>query len=223
MKRIAVFVEGQTEVAFARRLFEEVAGQNKLSFAEIGPAYFDMSVAAHGSGEDEKPFVLLYNCGNDSKVKSEIYDQLNRLEASGYTSVLGLRDLYPQDVEDLDEIQAIDGTPSIPVEIIVSIYEIEAWFIGDSSHFARWDKKLTRELVLEKVGVDINNIDFESVRHPAQLLDQIYSLVGRGYKKRQHFVIKVVYCLDIEFFYLDMKMKSKSIERLTANIDEFLH
>jgi len=80
MKKLAIFVEGQTEQLFVERLLVEIAGSNYVSIE---------SYAAHGGGKSgqprrlklltarktfgtEKYYITLVNSGTDGRVASDI-------------------------------------------------------------------------------------------------------------------------------------------------------
>ncbi len=226
MNKLAVFLEGQTELIFMRRLLEEVAGQHNIGFVEAkyGTDNIIGLIATAPSGV-EQYHALLYDCGNDTQVKSAILDNLPSLREAGYYLILGLVDLYPRSRAGLDELEAFQFT--VPgdqrVEIVVAVMETEAWFIGEHNHFPKWNGKLTSQFIHGKLGIKLDGIDFEAIPHPSALLKQIYRLVGaKGYTKKRWLVTDVVYCLDMNYFYLEMATKSRSIAKLIGNIDSFI-
>lgn len=81
MKRLAVFVEGYTEVLFVQRLISEVAGANNvvIEHSKIrggGRAARCISVVkAAKPVTDEKYYVLVVDCGGDALVKTRIQEE----------------------------------------------------------------------------------------------------------------------------------------------------
>jgi hypothetical protein len=100
--------------------------------------------------------------------------------------------------------------------------EMEAWFIAEHHHFRKWDKRLTYQKVMDSLGHDLRTLEFEGLAHPTKTMNSIYKIFGKGYKKNKHFVTKVVHCLDMEHFYLEVRKKSSGISRFLDRIDAFL-
>ena len=107
-KKIACFVEGQTEQIFVERLFQEIAGHKNIS---IETFKFDGSKSNRTQPPEPSPvkdapfFVLLYDCGTDSQVVSDIRKQHTRLTDKRYQKIIGLRDLYPHPLDKKEEIE----------------------------------------------------------------------------------------------------------------------
>jgi hypothetical protein len=106
-KKIACFVEGQTEQIFVERLFQEIAGYKKIyieTFKFQGCKGNRRIQPLKPSIVKDAPFfVLLYNCDGDSQVVSDIKSQHKSLTNSGYEKIIGLKDLYPDPLEKKQE------------------------------------------------------------------------------------------------------------------------
>ncbi|MEN8217920.1 MAG: hypothetical protein ABFS56_16440 [Pseudomonadota bacterium] len=116
MKRIAIFTEGKTERIFVKKLLEEIAGRKNISIK-----LYEL----RGGGQSGKPQTktqkvginqpsakyeaLIYDCGGDEKVTSDIIEQYNELVSKGVSKILGLRDLYGQKP---------DGTFRLPTDLV---------------------------------------------------------------------------------------------------------
>ena len=81
MKKLAVFVEGQTEQLFIEKLLEEAAGKNNISI-EKRQALGGQSakrklklIEASKRDSDHKYFAQIIDCGSDENVKSDIRDR----------------------------------------------------------------------------------------------------------------------------------------------------
>ncbi|MFV3331887.1 hypothetical protein ACNFIA_13220 [Pseudomonas sp. NY15437] len=97
MKKIAIFVEGQTELELTCRLILEIAGRRGVTL-EIkdqhrGSLRFIEMRGNIQAGQAPEIYVLLVNCNTDNQVKSQIRDQHASLTANGYTKIIGLRDV----------------------------------------------------------------------------------------------------------------------------------
>lgn len=167
--------------------------------------------------------MLLFNCGSDSRVKSEILDRIQKLQDAGYEVVLGMVDLYRNPHASVADLEAISHDTRCVVDIVVQVMEIEAWFIGEYHHFERYNKQLSPAIINQAFNIVLETIDFEAIPHPASKLDKIYRLADpKGYKKRQHQVDRIVYCLDWGYFYLTLRGRSRSIDKLLTHLDAFL-
>jgi hypothetical protein len=100
MKRLAVFVEGYTEVVFVERLIEEIAGHNRVQIehrqirgGSSTPRIVRQISASSPTGQ--KYYVLLFDCGGDSQVKTRILEEHENLTKNGYSRVIGIRDVRP--------------------------------------------------------------------------------------------------------------------------------
>ena len=195
MTKIALFVEGHTELIFMDRLVQEFASEAGLAVEH-----------AQGSGGAKRArrwklykqvtpgpqhqfYVLIVNCTGDSKVKSDILDRYDGLVRAGYSMVLGLRDVFGQfRYEDLDRLRQTlrMGLPEGPakVELFLSVMEIEAWFLAEYTHFERLSPLLKLEAIKQQAGFDPSRDDLERREHPAVDMDRIYGLAGYSYAKR---------------------------------------
>ena len=168
MNKLAVFVEGYTEVLFVEKLIAEIAGNNKvvIDHREIrgGSASrrtFARIRASKMEG-DEKYFVMIVDCGGDSLVKTRIMEEHENLTNGGYSKIIGIRDVRPDFTHaDIPRLEAGLAkhikTSLIPVEFILAVMEIEAWFLAEVSHFAKIDPGITvgsRVRLVEETGDD---------------------------------------------------------------------
>ena len=82
MKKIALFVEGQTEQIFAEKLIGEVVGRHGFSMATykfLGgkrTARKPLRLTACNAGADSEYYFVIYDCGGEGKVQSDIRDRL---------------------------------------------------------------------------------------------------------------------------------------------------
>ena len=101
MKRLAIFVEGLTEQILVRHLLQNVLDRNRIAVQTVkvtGGHNVRMSMtvmrAAHVDSRTEY-YVLVYDCGGETNVKSYLLAHRDKLVESGYSMILGLRDVYP--------------------------------------------------------------------------------------------------------------------------------
>ena len=232
-KKIACFVEGQTEQIFVERLFQEIAGYKKISietFKFQGRKDNRRIQSLQQSIKKDAPFfVLLYNCDCDSQVLSDIRKEHDRLTNSGYEKIIGLRDLYPQPLEKKQEIEkGIRGflkplqKIGVPIYVVLAVMEVEAWFLAEWNYLAKIDNRLTCDFILQKCGLDLRILDPEQRAHPSQDLDEIYRLVSRNYDKSEKASQEIINNLDYELLYLHLVNSVKQLKRFIDEIDSFL-
>ena len=215
MNKLAVFVEGYTEQIFVEKLLVEIAGRNNICVEKC----------AH-SDNGSKYFTYIIDCHGDSTVASGIRDNYESLAKVGYSSILGIRDVYPIERVDIPKLRrglsyGIRTKPIVPV-FILSVMEIEAWFLAEHSHFQRIHKNLTIDRIKTELSFDPSQENMELRDHPTEDLNQIYALVGMEYKKRKRLLKRTVKAIDYTEIYLSLSSKLKPIEELISEIDKFI-
>jgi hypothetical protein len=231
MKKLAIFVEGQTEQLFVCKLLKEIAG-NKLSL-EVRKAAGGCRIPRIAVIEiqdpitsDTKFYVLIHNSSNDDRVTSDIRDQHSSLQSNGYEMIIGLRDVYPKSYADIPLMEmgsrfAFRGF-TIPAQVVLAIMEIESWFLAEWNHFAKVSPILTPEEISRDLGFNpkIDNMELRS--HPAEDLDNIYKIANLRYKKTENQVHRIISNLDYEFLYLNLINRVTSLGKFVGLIDAFL-
>jgi hypothetical protein len=230
MKKIAIFVEGDTEFYFVEKLVHEIAGYGKIrlvmSKQHGGSIHF---VRSSGAPEDVALLeIALTNCCGDGKVKSFILERKEKLANEGYSYIIGLQDLFPLQLADLDKFEeelskGLDAS-TVPIRICIAVKEIEAWFLNEAKHFEVIDPTLTNQRIIEGTGFDPASGDAEtSVKHPAFLLDKIYKLASLKYKKHSNEIHRLIAALDFFELYNNVRNTSKSLDKFLREIDSVLH
>lgn len=226
MRRIAFFVEGQTEQIFLNRLVREILGYDYTNVilkqyrggATVPKREINITRSMAIAPRYE---VLISDCGSDNRVKSEMLAQMSSLKANGFERVIGLRDLYPMHLDELPKLEK--GLRFLPqsqqknskfMEMVIAVREVETWFIGEYTHFQRVDKRLDKSKINRYLGFDISMVDAETIEHPAKTLDEIYRLVGKTYIKRRWQVQRIVKKLDINFMENEVSREAKSLHKL---------
>jgi len=218
-RKIAIFVEGKTELKFVEKLLQEILTENQYSIQTQemrgSKGLIKINVINHGLFPTSiKCFILITDCGSDTTVKSYILEQRQSLINNGYSTIIGLLDLYPKRKTDLNDFKfrlnfKVPQIP-IPISFVISVMEVEAWFIGEFTHFERIDIRLTQQFIKEKLNIDISTLIPEDIPQPAQLLNQIYQLVSKGYTKKGKQIQNTVGSLDYAqiFFSLPDRISS---------------
>jgi hypothetical protein len=236
MKKIAFFVEGQTEQLFINKLLIEIAGQKNIAIdlrqwrggsSTPKQEIFIPQTLSYTNPQSPLYEALIYDCGGDDKVKSDILDQITNLASNGYEEIIGIRDLFP--LTDLSRLErGLQFIPPnsrplpIPFQIIVAVNEIEAWFLAEWSHFECIDSRLTSHFIRSNVPFDPYIDDMTLRVNPAEDLNTIYQLVGKSYRKRKNQVERTVNCLDYANLYVNIKNSISKLNDLVSKIDNFL-
>ena len=101
MNRLAIFVEGYTEVLFVYKLIEEIAPRNNVRIEHreirggkrVRRTMRRVTAASPDTGQEY--FVLIIDCGGDSLVKTRILEEHENLTRKGYSRIIGIRDVRP--------------------------------------------------------------------------------------------------------------------------------
>lgn len=237
MKRIAFFVEGQTEQIFVNKLLTEIAERNsiKIELFQLrgGTSVPKLKIPVPQNPSYTAPSTpsyeaWIFDCGSDEKVKSDILDNISNLSTSGFSEVIGIRDLFPIAISELTILETrLNAIPHsfplpIPYTIVVAVSEIEAWFLSECKHFQCIDSRLTNTFIKSKMKFDPCVDDMTLRQQPSKDLNNIYQLVGQTYNKRKNNVERTVECLDYTDIYVNLKSKITQLDRLISKIDNFL-
>ena len=189
MQKMAVFVEGQTEQTFVARLVREIAGAHQLQIETqkaVGKRGRRVSyqVYATPSFPDVRFYVLIVDSSGDATVVSDICDQYESLRSSGFSRIVGLRDVYPIPRAGVQRLEhGIQNALAfripralLPVQVVLAVMEIEAWFIAEHRHFAKIAPSITDDRVRRKLGFHPSSAGIdkvEEIKHPSKKLDEI--------------------------------------------------
>ena len=233
MRKVAVFVEGQTEQVFSDELVRHLFGHAKVAIEELqfsgkeGARRIRTIRSTDVTSSTEYLF-RIYDChgGNEnSTVKTDIKEQFPRLLKESFSYIVGIRDVYP--LRDLKLLQSklyleLPNTPSLPIEIFLAVREIEAWFLAEENHYQLIDKSLITHSVNSIIGIDITVSSTESIDHPSCVLKKIYQSVGKDYKKKKWEAERTVYNLDYENLYINVRKRNNSLNELLTCLDRLI-
>ncbi len=232
MKKIAIFVEGQTESLFVERLLVEIAGERNIRVdkkkifggSKVSRQIVLVREAAVVPGQNF--YALIYDCGSDNQVKSRIEEEHVGLTKSGYSLVIGLRDVRPIRHSDLPKLElglrTGIRTSLVPVVFVLSVMEIEAWFLAETEHFIKVDPRITLAEVIRILGLDPSVDSLETRPTPAEDLHDCYQVGGKAYRKRHAHAERTVNALDYTSIYLTMPNRIPYLRSLVAHIEGFL-
>lgn len=229
MKRIAFFVEGRTELNFVHKLVVELAGRNKVSVEArqiLGGATVPRQmILLHASGDDDQRsfYVLIYDCGGDHQVKTRIMEEHSGLTAQGYSHIVGVRDVRPSftlgEIPQLEQgLSSYISLDLAPVTFILSVLEIEAWFLAECSHFQRIESTISVERISQTLGFDPACDDLSNRQTPALDLDACYRLGGQSYQKGG---LRTIEALDFAEIFVGLPARIPHLARLVNVLDVF--
>lgn len=223
--KVAIFLEGQTEVEFVRHFIEAICGRRAVTYSfskQVGGRIEHVEIQ---HADDAVVFVMLVNCQNDDQVKTQIKEQYDSLVRAGYTKIIGLRDVYPLKFSDVDKIERHlqTGVPKGKVDatMYLAVMEVESWFLDEITHFQRIDQQLTEASVVS-AGYDIVNLRGKDWEHPAETLDAIYKLAGKRYRKKLRYIKRTVGALCANELYVSVRGRSESFDRFVTGLEDAL-
>ena len=233
MKKLAVFVEGQTEQLFVEKLIREITsandieivkskltggGRNALSFIRLWTS---------SSSSEREYFILIIDCSGDTTVKSYVRDNYENLVSNGYSSIIAIRDVYPQfKHEEIGRLRSglMYGMKTNPIRVafVLGVMEIETWFICEYTHFIQLDSSLTVDHIKTNLGFDPSVDDMQLLPIPSIDLDNIYRLVEKRYKKDYSHIMRLLNRLDYARLYFDIPQRLPDLKLLVESINIFL-
>lgn len=232
MRKLAIFVEGLTEQILVRRMLQSVLDRNRVAVQAVkitgGHSVrmsFTVMRAAHVDKLTEY-YVLIYDCGGETNVKSYLVAHRSKLVSNGYSMVLGLRDVYPnferQEVPKLwkglnQQLPQRGAT----TRIYLAIMETEAWFLGEYRHLRRVSGKLTPAYIERQFGFNPQTENMEDRDHPSQDLKAIYQSVGHDYTKKRDRLNAVISKLDFHHFTHGLAEKMSSLGHFVEGLESF--
>ena len=230
MKKIAFFVEGQTEQIFISEFLNQFFSEHKkvIKTRQMRKLHGNVSIESITTNEPKDYFIVIYDCGTDGKVKSDILENSQKFKESGFYYIIGLQDFFnPQrkktgvTVQQLKKGLNFGLDQVIPTEIFLAVQEIEAWFIAEENHYEAILPDFSLDSINAIAGINIKTDDSEKISHPAVLLDKIYKAGGRtsGYSKNEHIVRDIVRRLDFTNLYLNVRKRNNSLNELLTCLD----
>lgn len=243
--KIAVYVEGQTELIFVRELLLKWHDYNS---SLIGFRCYNLRNAdAPGHPTDysfgnfqSTNFYEIVNVGTDTSVLSMAIKNAPRYKNVGYDRIVALRDMFSDKYHaesyklsgsriihpELNDLFINGAEKSIAekgcdrfVRINFAIMEVEAWLLGMAWYLEKEDHILTQEFLLNTHNIDIDNDPETNSYHPADELKKIYRSIGKDYDKHNGDVCSIMSKLDkADFEMLFTLPKCDSFNRFLLNL-----
>jgi hypothetical protein len=231
MHRLAIFVEGYTELVFVDKLLNEVAGSKNIIIEKRkirGGSTVQRTmrqICATKQETDQKFYIQIFDCGGDDLVKNRILEEHENLTKKGYVKLIGLRDVRPQfshaEIPRLEQgLRYKIKTNLAPVSFILSVLEIENWFLSEHTHFHLIEPSITVDAIKAQLGFDPENDDMSQRLTPADDMNDCYQIGGEEYRKDNS--SRTAKKLDYAQVYFNLRGKIPYLDRLLSDIDEFL-
>jgi hypothetical protein len=230
MNKMAIFVEGYTEVVFLDQLIAEIANENavriewRLISGGVTCPRTSRQLKAAQPDTGQEHFVIIFDCGGDDAVKTRMVKEYPHLAAAGYSKIICIRDVYPKfTYAEIATLKALlpkhVKTKPIIVDFILSIMEIEAWFLAEHSHFKKIDPAITLAAIA-RLGFDPAADDMQRRPTPAADLQSCYALGGKSYEKKN--AKATIEALDYVHIYAGLAEKFPDLKKLCDIIETFL-
>ena len=238
MKKLAIFVEGQTEQIFVERLILYMTDHLHISIEkrrgyggrDNGRIFITLSCP----DEHHPYYILIVDSSNDGRVLTDIRENYHSLVKQGYSKVIGLRDVYPNRYKDFRKLKRVTGNlmpeeKPMPV-ICFAVLEIETWFIAEYTHFKKIHPRLTRQFIKRETGIDPGDPEIEQSVYPgkddyelspAGDLNRIYKLVKRSYSKKKQQVTNIVNVLDFKKICNEVPKRAHSLGFFLRELQDF--
>lgn len=208
MKKIAIFVEGQTELIFTRELLLKCYEWQNI-WVECYSLFNDKDLNPVDYSHKDPNADIYYqiiNIGNDTKVLSSILKREKYLFSSNqsFDKIIGLRDMYSKEYREAVKSQGIkieinqkfiDSHHSTintmsenpdKIDFHFAIMELEAWLLGIRDIFSNFDSTLTNEKIETELSINLYNTNPEKdIFHPALIISKIMNLIGNSYDKKK--------------------------------------
>lgn len=232
MRKLAIFVEGLTEQILVRKMLHAVMDRNKIAIQTVKITgghnvrmSFTVMRAAHVNNQTDY-FVLVYDCGGETNVKSYMLARREKLISNGYSMVLGLRDAYPnfsrEEVPKL--LRGLNfklPQKKAATHIYLAVMETEAWFLGEYRHLKRVSRILTPTYINKHFGFNPQTGNMEDREHPSEDMKRLYQAVGHDYTKKKDRLNAVIGKLDFQFFTHDLARKMPSLGSFVSGLEQF--
>lgn len=232
MRKISIFVEGQTERIFVEKLLTEYLTSTKLKTVTCKLRGDRITnIIEKGNIQNPEFYILIYDVGSGEKVVSALMDNAERMiSEQGYDYLFALRDLHPvpsnQKEKLINKINGVFNDKFIfanRLRLILAIKEIEAWFLADCNVFSKINPILTPDYIKNNTSYDLVNDIVEDYDNPPEIVNKILKLIGQQYKKKEKDVYKITYRIDYSYLCLSAVTKVISLLYFIKCIDESLY
>lgn len=203
--KYAVYVEGKAEMLFIADILQKYSGYNPdvIGFRCINLISDSLEYIPYPSQGDESAnkFYQIVNVNNDSRVISELRQDIPNLVRQGFQIIIGLKDVYGAsydavrgseqviDIEQISYLHKIQSTAlnvpeGVDVRLHFAIMEYETWMLSLIENFVSSAGGDLAD-ILSSLGIDVED-DFElNVFHPAKVVEKVFGTIGKKYGKHE--------------------------------------
>jgi hypothetical protein len=232
MRKLAIFVEGLTEQILVRQMLQAVLDRNRIAIQTVkitGGHNVRMSFTVMRAAHVDKRtdyFVLVYDCGGETNVKSYMLARRDKLISNGYLMVMGLRDVYPNFPREevpklLKGLNYKLPQKKAATHIYLAIMETEAWFLGEFRHLKKVSRKLTPGFINQHLGFNPQIENMEERERPAEDMKRVYQLAGHDYTKKRDRLNAVISKLDFQYFTHELAERMPSLGSFVDGLERF--
>jgi len=232
MRKLAIFVEGLTEQILVRKMLHTVLDRNRIAIQTVkitGGHNVRMSFTVMRAAQVDNQtdyFVLIYDCGGETNVKSYLLARRDKLISSGYSMILGLRDAYPNFKREevprlLKGLNYRLPQKKAATHIYLAIMETEAWFLGEYRHLRKVSRILTPAFIHRNFGFNPMTENMEEREHPSDDMKRIYQAAGHDYTKKRDRLNAVIGKLDFNYFTHELADKMPSLGAFVNGLELF--
>ena len=237
MKKLAIFVEGQTEQIFVEHLLNYLAEDYKISIEKrrgYGGRDSGRSFITLSSPDKKTAFyILLVDSSNDGRVLTDIRESYEGLCRQKYDKIIGLRDVYPHAYSDFRKLKRLTSKlipeGKITPVLCFAVLEVETWFIAEYTHFTKIHPKLNRRFIKKNTGLDPADPKIEETigphtEHglsPASYLRKIYKLGNRSYNKKRQQVLNLVKVLNFKEIVHEVPKRAHALGFFIRQLQDF--
>ena len=220
MRKVAVFVEGQTELVFVRELLAKWYDYDskKIGFSCYNLLSNEFCDTSYQYGDEtSENYYLIVSVGNDNSVLGKIRARMPFLIKGNYDVIIGLRDMFSDSyIKDAKGREIKDDVTKMHIEAVkeqiaaiengekiafhYAIMEVEAWLLGMYQYLERIDERLTPDYIKKNVGLDLTQDPETTIFHPAVELGKIYESVGKLYGKHDSDISTIMSILTKDDF-----------------------
>lgn len=219
--RIAIFVEGRTELVFLRALLSNylTMGKWKVSEIDFRSHRFERFVFRRlddlaGQVQSE---VIIIDSGSDETVLTRLKQNYKRMKDKGFSAILGLRDLQSRQLEKYGSDFIANSrkllsklTTGRDLQLHFAKMTTEAWFLADWTFLQRLDSRLNVQEIKSSLNLDLAAIDpQEPLTSPSKTLEDILRLVNMRYCKHEEDIKQIVRHLDWHFLLFEIREQGK--------------
>jgi len=204
--KIAIFLEGQTELIFVREMILKVFDYN------VTIDYVKRShLKTYQKAKNATHSFRLIDCEGDENVLKLLLESEDKYWKLGFDKIMALQDMYTKAYKSAAKTKGIQkelnekyiqirqktiNKKALKPEKIsfhFAIMEVESWILACPHIFSKIDARLNPNFIKDKLNFNLETIDPETAFfHPAKELKQILELIDLNYDKSESIVNKIV-------------------------------